>query len=455
MMFNKKRTNPILFLLTFLLFTSICFSQNKKKSGLWKALNTTSNKDSSADVLNEENSIRYEDYVYKPTIKTVQLHDANFEISQPILSLGSEQTLKFSFDDLDFDFKNYNYSFIHCSASWAPDDLVPAEFMEGYPENPITEYQHSLNTLQHFTHYNLIFPNKNLHFTKSGNYILKVYLDGNSDNPVITRRFMIYENKVNIQSKVTPASIIEYRNFKQELDFTINHAGYTISNPYDDLKIVITQNNHWDNAKTNLKPLFVKDNELVYDYDDENVFTGGNEFRYFDIKSIRYHSERIAYVEKDAAGIHVDLLPDEKRTFKRYSTYTDINGNFLIKVQEGTNSELEAEYCYVKFFLTYETPVTDGSLYVFGAFNGWQCTAENLMHYNTKRSGYECTLYLKQGYYNYEYVFLKNGAAETDETLIEGMHYETENDYTIYVYHQQRGTFYDQLIGVRRLNSMR
>jgi len=75
------------------------------------------------------------------------------------------------------------------------------------------------------------------------------------------------------------------------------------------------------------------------------------------------------------------------------------------------------------------------------------------MEYNPKRLGYEATLYLKQGYYNYEYVYLKDGQNAGDETYIEGMHFETENDYSIFVYHHAPGTNYDQLIGVKHLNS--
>ena len=173
------------------------------------------------------------------------------------------------------------------------------------------------------------------------------------------------------------------------------------------------------------------------------------------MKSIRYHSEHIYSVKTDSAGNHVTLYTEERREFKRYSTYSDINGKYLIKIQEGNNSEVEADYCHVTFFLPYDNALTDGNLYVFGAFNDWKCNRENLMHYNEKRFGYECTLYLKQGYYNYEYAFLKDGETAADDTLIEGMHYETENDYTIYVYHHKQGTFYDQLIGVKRLNSMK
>ena len=160
-------------------------------------------------------------------------------------------------------------------------------------------------------------------------------------------------------------------------------------------------------------------------------------------------------IKKDTAGFHVYLMTDQKRSSKRYSTYTDMNGNYLVKVQEGTNAENEADYCSVNFFLSADNAYSDGNIYVFGAFNNWQCTTENLMHYNAERFGYECTLYLKQGYYNYQYVILKTNETVADQTEIEGMHYDTENDYTIYVYHRATGTNYDQLLAAKRLNSLK
>ncbi len=446
----------ILFLFLFLCFnTSISSAQKPKKTNLWRSLNTPANVDSVADDYYGSNTIRYDDFVYKKNIKTVQLRDESFELTKAILNLGSEEKLKLSFDDLDADLKNYSYTLIHCNYNWEPSDLMPNEFIDGFLDNSINDYRYSFNTLQKYTHYNVSFPNNSLRIIKTGNYILKVYQDNNPDNIVITRRFLVFQNKISIESNVVAASIIEDRLFKHEIDFKINYSGYQINNPYSDLKIILTQNNRWDNAKTNLKPVYVKDQELVYDYDEQNVFAGGNEFRFFDIRSIRYHSERIYSVKTDSAGNHVELFNDEKRSFKRYYSQSDMNGDFLIKIQEGNNSEVEADYCYVSFFLPYDAPLTDGNLYVFGTYNAWKCTNENLLHYNPARFGYECTLYLKQGYYNYEYVFLKDGDVAADETLIEGMHYDTENDYSIYVYHRQVGTFYDQLIGVKRLNSMK
>ncbi len=456
-MTNNRTLRLIFLLLVFLaaIKPSFLLAQKSKRAALWKSLNTPTNSDTAAADYYGDNSLRYEDFVYKKNIKTVQLRDESFELTQAILNLDSQEKLKLSFDDLDADLKNYSYTIIQCNANWEPSDLMANEYIDGFIENSVLDYRYSFNTLQKYTHYNFVFPNNSMRITKSGNYLLKVYLESNPENLIITRRFMVFQNKVAIESKVTAASIIEDRLFKHEIDFTIDHGGYPITNPYGDLKIVITQNNRWDNAKINLKPLFVKDQQLVYDYDQENVFDGGNEFRYFDTRSVRYHAGGIKAIFKDSLGIHVDLVSDEKRSFKRYYSQPDMNGDFLIKVQEGNNSEVEADYCYVTFFLPYDDPLTDGNLYVFGAVNAWKCGTENLMHYNPKRFGYECTLYLKQGYYNYEYVFLKDGENAADQTLIEGMHYETEDDYTIYVYHRQQGLFYDQLIGVKRLNSMK
>lgn len=401
-----------------------------------------------------ENIIYYEDHVYRNNIHTVQLNDSSFQLSSPILQLGAGQQLRLSFDDLEGGLKTYNYTLIHCSQNWEPSGLATAEYITGFGNDAISEYKYSLNTIQPYTHYNVVFPNENMVITKSGNYIIKVYQDNDPDRLVLTKRFMVYDQKVSITTSVKPATTVSDRNYKQEIDFTINHTGYEIQNPYGDLKVIIMQNGRWDNAISNLKPQYVKEDVLTYDYDEENVFTGGSEFRYFDIKNLRFQTERIQKITYDSLKNHVYLTPDEKRTFKRYSTSQDINGRYLIKMQGAFNSEREADYAYVHFFLSHNDPLTDGNLYISGALSDWQFKKDFRLKYNPDRLGYEAVLYLKQGYYNYEYVFLKDGQTAGDETVIEGMHFETENDYTIYVYHRTVGTNYDQLIGIKRFNSL-
>ncbi len=404
-----------------------------------------------------EHAIRYQDWIYKPYIKSVQLFEKSWIHSSPLIEYGTDQQLELHFDDLESGVKNYSYTLIHCDALWNPTDFMPNEYLVGFFEDNISNYAFSMNTLQKFTHYKLLFPNNSMKLSKNGNYLLKVFLDGDKDNIVLTRRFMVFQNKITIIGSVRQAAGADDYFNKQEVDFSVFHQAYPINNPFTDLKVVISQNNRWDNAIYGLKPMFVKEKELTYDYDDNsNTFNGGNEFRNFDMKSIRYLSQFLKSTYLDSNNInHVDLQTDEPNTFKRYTLIPDINGSYLINIQERSNAETEADYCWVNFFFPYDNPVHDGNFYVFGKMSNWQMSKENRMHYNYKRMGYECDLFLKQGYYNYEYVFLQDGKNHADETLIEGNHWETENEYAIYIYHRAQGTYYDQLIGIKRLNSIR
>jgi hypothetical protein len=414
--------------------------------------------ESKDEYVKEEIPFVYNDQVYGKNIRTVQLHRSDWEFSQPIISLQSAEKLRLDFDDLDADTKTYNYTFIHCDADWQPSNIVNSDFMSGFYDEEISGRTYSVNTLQPYTHYTLLFPTENVQITRSGNYILKVYTDFNPDNVVLSRRFMVVDEKVTVSLKVNAASITADRNYKQELDFTITTGNYTIANPYGDLKVVLQQNGRWDNSLTGLKPVFVKDKELDYDFGEGNVFYGGSEFRRFDAKSLRYHTERIEDIRLDSATkrYKVTLLPDETRMDKRYTTEPDINGHFKVYIEESKYSpETEADYIYVHFFLKASSPEKGGDYYVFGEFADWQYRPEYKMSYDAAKGGYDCTAYLKQGYYNYEYIFLKDGESVGDESLAEGTHWETENDYTLLVYNRERGKMYDELICVKHKNSVK
>jgi len=399
-----------------------------------------------------DNTLRFEDKTYQKNIRTVQLLPAGLTMGDPLIKLGGPEQLMLSFDDLDGGYKAYFYTFVHCSANWEASNIMTSEYMDGFIDNPVTEYQYSRATGQKYTHYSFAFPHDNLKIRRSGNYLLKVYLDSDQEKLVLTRRFMVYEERVSITARAHQATIIEDRNFKQEVDFTINTSGYPVLNPFGELTTVITQNNRWDNAVSNLKPQFVKDQELVYDYDDVNVFKGGSEFRWLDTRSLRYQNERIARFAYENKENHVYLINDEKRTFKRYVSQVDLNGRFLIHVED-YDAAFEADYAWVHFFLPFDPPTNEGNLYIFGALSDWQCKPEFKLKYNYERKGYEAAVYLKQGYYNYAYVLLRDNEKAADDFFIEGMHWETLNEYAVYVYRRAPGSLFDELIGVKKIVS--
>ncbi|MBS1637969.1 MAG: DUF5103 domain-containing protein [Bacteroidetes bacterium] len=404
-----------------------------------------------------DNQMRYEDWNYKANIKTVQLHETSWEFAPATIAFGSGEQLELSFDDLDADKKFYTVSFVHCDAEWQPSNLVQAEYMNGFYEANFQNFDFSINTLQRYTHYSILFPTQNMQFSKSGNYIAYVYQDNDKDKLILTKRFMIYDNKITVVASVRQAIGNDEQFAKQHIDFNLLNSAYELTNPFTDLKVVITQNNRWDNAVRNIKPTFVEPRQLTYSLDDKSTFNGGNEFRYFDCRSVRTYTERIGNIWRDSTRqYHIDLKTDDSRAFKNYLFYNDLNGGYLIKNQDiSGNQDLEADYVYVNFFVPFDNPVSEGNFYILGKFTDWRTSKGNMMTYNYKRFGYECTLYIKQGYYNYTYVYVKDGQSAGDETLTEGNHWETENDYAIYVYHRQRGTYYDQLVAIKRMNSLK
>lgn len=405
-----------------------------------------------------DNFLRFEDHIYKSNIRTVQLHESSFEMNQPMLDFYSDQTLKLSFDDMDGGNKTYQITFYHCDAGWKQDDLMVSEYINGFYDDQVNNRSTSFNTVALYSHYVYSFPNTSVKFSKSGNYVLLVYENGNKEEPVLTRRFVLYENLINIGATVhQPLGSDKLYNM-HEVDFSLFYNKYQVTNPFTDLKVVITQNNHWESAITDLKPVFVKDNELTFDFDDgTNCFDSGNEFRHVDIKSTKYPADNTASLFRDSVSkiFQAYLRKDEARTFKRYVNIRDINGRQLIKANEVSNSEIEGDYFWVHFFLSYDVPLADGNLYVMGNFNNWKNSKENKMIYNAARKGYECSMYLKQGYYDYQYIFYRDGDNKGDVTQIEGNQAQADNDYTIFIYHRTNGQFFDRLIAVKNLNSVR
>ena len=396
---------------------------------------------------------RYNDFIYSPEIKTLMVHKTGFELTMPVIELGTDESVTVSFDDLDAVRKNYRYSVIQCDAQWKPTGLQPMEYLDGFTEGYINDYKFSINTLQHYTHYSFSFPGEGTKVTKSGNYLIRIYPEGNEDKPIANCRLMVYENKVTVAGRVKQATHIEDRPYKQEVDFTINKGDYPINDYYKALKVVVMQNGRTDNGISDLKPKMVTGDILDYDYEEANVFDGGNEFRNFDIKSFNYNSERVRKINRDSSIYHIYLYDDLRRPFKNYVFEDDINGRRLIKNEERTDSDIEADYTYVHFTLPFDNPFLDGNMYVLGELTYWQFLPEAKMVYDYSKKAYKCTLFLKQGYYNYLYAMVSNGSTAGDVTTVEGNHSVTNNEYFIFVYYREQGEYYDRLVGFKQLFS--
>lgn len=389
----------------------------------------------------------YSDLIADNNIKTVKIYRENWDLSYPVIKLNSEERLVLKFDLIADQPENYYYTFVHCDKDWNESGLFVYDYIDGFDENPIEDYKPSFNTTVNYYHYSLTFPNERAKLKVSGNYALVVYVAGNRDKPVITRRFMITEDAVQIEISAHRPKMTADNNTHQQIDFTVNYSGYPMYDPYRNVYATILQNGRWDIARTNLKPDIQGNNELIYSsLSDKAVFPGGNEFRYFDIKSIRYKSENVRDVEFFMSNYNVYLQPSDDREFKPYFYQQDLNGKYIIAFQEGRDAGTDGDYVNVYFTLPSDR-LDGGEVYIAGALTDWKLNDISRMTYNNREKQYESTIMLKQGWYNYEYVFLRDGEENAVRGPFEGNHYETENDYVVLVYYRNPRERYDRLVG--------
>lgn len=398
--------------------------------------------------------LRYEDHIYSPTVHTVQVFKKGFELSPPIIGLGTTDQLVLRFDDFSPDPQNLSFTVVHCNADWQPSDLAPGQYLKGVPMDFIPSARQSFNTLQPFLEYEVEFPNEFMRPTVAGNYLFKVYRGTDQDDLVLTRRFMVFEDRIQIDARVVPTRDVERRDLDQQVDLTVRYPGIPVPDPFSDLHVVVLQNNRWDDVRTGFRPKFIRDAELVYDHPKEGLFAGSNEWRGVDLKNLRYSTLHVSHYLTSPEGLEeAVLLPAEKREFKVYLDQRDINGKYLVKNDQVPDDPLSADYVYVDFTLprTYEQP--GGDVYVYGAISDFQCKKEFRCTWDAQKKAYTARVLIKQGYFDHLYAFLPNGATSPDLCLLEGSHFQTENDYTVLVYVRDYQLRCDRLMGLRFVNS--
>ena len=406
------------------------------------------NQNTSSGEINK--ALRTSDWVYEDDIRTVQLHpfQGNIEdqIKPAVLAIDQNIPLLLSFDQLYTEYEDFRAKIIHCNYNWEKSLLSDNEFLYDFNEFPLRDYEVSFNTRTGYTHYRFTVPRVKL----PGNYLVVVYRGSNPDDLILTKRFMVYTSQVGISPEMEVSSDINKRRSNQQVNFSINYSNLEILDPLNDIKIVIRQNKRWDNALTFLKPTFLRENEQILEYEhfnSENNFRGGNEFRFFDLRTINYTGQNISGIEKKPNRVDAFVFKDRNRGDEVYGQFNDINGDYLINNLETSPPQTTSDYINVHFFLELDKIPDD--IYIAGELTNWEFTRNNLLQYDEEMKGYRGSLLLKQGWYNYIYYVPESAA---NPYLLEGSFFETENTYEFFVYFRPRGTRADQLVGYYQLN---
>ena len=416
---------------------------------------------------------RYDDSTYRDYIRSVRMHVNGLFLTLPIASLGKQESLYLAFDELDGKGTRYYYTVIHCDRNWQPtQELSPFDYLGGYQEGEIRDFEFSSGTYQDYIHYKLTIPNEEVNWKISGNYLLVVYEQGYEEDPILTRRFMITDERVSYRTFVDRPAQVSKQNTHQEIDFEMNIEGLPTSNPRGEIATKMMQNGRWDNIIENIEPRLITGPVLSYDYQDKIVFEAGKEFRNMDISSMKFRSENVLDIKEFKNGFSTILFEDEPRALKNYIWRRDLNGMYvpfnrdydrrvippdslastinLVSRYNYREQHLGTEYSEVLITLNMEDIKRD--VYIFGALTDWKLLPEYRMTFDERIGAYTGRLYLKQGYYNYAYA-VPDEKGKPDLAVLEGSWYATENQYTILTYFRPRGGQYDQLVGSHTFNS--
>ena len=390
----------------------------------------------------------------KPNIATVQLYTEGDQQSMPAFSLNNPNKIKLSFDDLEGGYKNYYYTFVLCDYNWNQANLSEFDYIKGFTKNRISFYRYSNTAYTKYTHYEALLPEDNSLPTRSGNYLLKVFLDGDTTKLVFTKQFIVFEQKASIDAMVVQTYASDKFRTHQRIKFKANLKDLKAFSPAQEVKTVILQNNRWDNAQKDIRPTFVTGNILDYVTEDVAVFPGEKEWRWLDVRSFRLNSDRIESQIYNQNERSVQLKTDIDRREQRYMYYADLNGSYEINTYENINPLWQSDYSMLHFsFQKNGGGIYKGDdVFLIGQFTNYEINDKWKLMYNPLSDKYECSAYLKQGYYNYTYVLAeKNNYQKL--TSLDGNYWETENKYTILMYYKSFSDRNDRIIGVAAINS--
>jgi hypothetical protein len=397
------------------------------------------------------------DVTYHSNIRSAKLYKAGDQTSFPMLWLNRDDNLELHFDDLDADVKTYYYTFQLCNVDWTPSMLRTFEYTRGFQNVRVTNYRNSSLSFVRYTHYQASIPDRNSAPTRSGNYLLKVFLNGDTSQVAFIKRFVVVDMKASVAAQVLQPFNATLYNTSQKLQIGVQtDAKVQLFSPTD-LKVVALQNNNWLTSITIDRPTINRGRYLEYSDEAQTAFPAIKEFRWVDLRSFRLKGDRIQHLDAKRNSTDITVVPDPARNSLPYVYYRDLNGSYTIETIDNPNPFWQGDYATVHF--SYFPPgnkVIEGQdLYLFGEFTNYAADTTGRMIFNKDRGAYEKTLFLKQGYYNYTYATLPiNKKGYPDFSVSEGNYWATENAYIILVYYRPFGARADELIGFATITSV-
>lgn len=382
--------------------------------------------------------------ILDPTVKTLQaMVDGNW-MSPLVMTLGGDNVMTIGFDQLSHDYHRYTYSIEHCEYDWTPStEIFESDYLLGLNDNPIDNYERSVNTNILYTHYSLDIPNDRCRLKMSGNYRLSISDDASGER-VAEVEFVVVDPQVNISMSMTTNTDIDINKEHQQVSVSFDYSNLNVDNPNEQLKLVVRQNDCEETACNAPTPNLVSHNRLTWEHNRQLIFPGGNEYCKFEVLDVSHPTMGIERMEWDGHDYHAYPFRDEPR--KNYLTDVSANGYSLVRNSDNVEVDYTCDYVYVHYCLV--TPPLEGTIYIDGHWTNDSNRDSYAMDYDHEAGCYRAAILQKQGYYSYRYL-LRHADGLLTLSPTEGNFYETENDYHAYVYFRATGDRTWSLVGVR------
>lgn len=386
--------------------------------------------------------------VMEGAFKTLQVRLGDDIFAPPVLNLANPgERIVISFDELAEERRYLRYSLVHCDASWQPEGLVDSEFLDSFNEGTVEDYDYSQATVVHYVHYTIALPNQQVRITQPGNYLVRVYDENDPDRTLLQARFGVCDFTAPVMATVSSRTDIDTNTSHQQLALQIDTRHLHVDDPFNDLRVVITQNGRPDNEVTLTTPQRINGDRVIYEHLRPLIFDAGNEYRRFETTSVDYPGLGVERVIHDAPVYNAELYTDSPRDKQSYLYDSTQQGRYVVRSVDTQESDTEADYVLTHFTLLMP-PIAGADIFIDGDLTDRRMNPSSHMVYNHSTGAYEQSMLLKQGAYNYQYLVVPNGSDRGLTAPVEGDKYQTVNEYTIRVYHRPRGTRFDRLVGI-------
>lgn len=375
------------------------------------------------------------------TVRSVQLYREGAEHYLPIVDLKSTDRLTLEFDIMADQGRPLSVYFYHADRIWRRD-LTASQFLESYQHDNVLDYEISTGTQVPYVHYSYQFPNEDIEFLISGNYIVRVTEQGDEEEVLFERAFFLTEQSTSLQFVTDRVLVGDYGYPFIQPIAEFRPAPGTEGDVFD-YNVCFARNGRFDLARCSDRPSLMNAPSMQFFLEPETSFEPEASPYYLDLSNLRA-SNQIVSADFSTSPYHVELEPDYA-AFGGSGLAVPLNGQSIISsVVSVGEGDVRSEYVLTRFaFVPPEERRLAGEVLVTGSFNGWRYDSSNQLEWVPERNRYEGELLLKQGQYEYRYV-------SRDRRAVQRTMPQSESQLLAFVYYDDPSLQTDRLVAVKQ-----